>query len=111
MQRFSKANRKVLGVIGLVVVVIGLAAWSWQSTYGGTEFGGVEIGPDGAAQVYNPHGQVVFEGTEEEAEVFIQEAQGGFGVFLVPGLIIGLGAALIVLAVAAPAKPNRAEME
>ncbi|MDF2731298.1 MAG: hypothetical protein K0T01_3089, partial [Acidimicrobiia bacterium] len=45
------------------------------------------------------------------SEVFIQEAQGGFGVFLVPGLIIGLGAALIVLAVAAPAKPNRAEME
>jgi len=111
MQRLSTANRKALGVIGLVVIVIGLAAWSWQSTYGGTEFGGVEIDPDGAAQVYNPDGQVVFEGTEEEAEAFIEEAQGGFGVFLVPGLIIGLGAALIILAVAAPATYKKAEGE
>ncbi|MET0564947.1 MAG: hypothetical protein ABW021_00685 [Acidimicrobiia bacterium] len=99
-------------MIGLVVIVIGLAAWSWQSTYGGTEFGGVEIGPDGAAaQVYNPEGEVVFEGTEAEAEAFIEEAQGGFGVFLVPGLIIGLGAALIILAVAAPAKAKKPAVE
>jgi hypothetical protein len=101
MQRPVNATRKALVVIGLVLTVIGLAAWAWQSTYGGTEFGGVEIGRDGAAQVYDPDGQVVFEGTEEEAEAFIEEAQGGFGVFLVPGLIIGLGAALIILAVAA----------
>jgi hypothetical protein len=111
VERSSTANRKALGVIGLVVIVIGLAAWSWQSTYGGTEFGGVEIGPDGAAQVYNPDGEVVFEGTEEEAEAFIEDAQGGFGVFLVPGLIIGLGAALIILAVAAPAKAKKPQVE
>ena len=111
MQRFSTANRKALWVIGLVVIIAGLAAWSWQDAYGGTEFGGGEIGPDGTAQVYNLDGQVVFEGTEEEAEAFIEEAQSGLGVFLVPGLIIGLGAALILWAVAAPAKPERAEME
>ncbi len=111
MQRTSNANRKVLGVIGVVVIVAGLAAWSWQGTYGGTEFGGVEIGPNGAAQVFAPDGQVVFEGTEQEAEAFIEEAQGGFGVFLVPGLMIGLGAALIILAVAAPGKPKSAEVE
>ena len=111
MQRPSTANRKALGVIGLVVIVIGLAAWSWQSTYGGTEFGGVEVSSDGAAQVYDPDGQVVFEGTEEEAAAFIEEGQGGFGVFLVPGLIIGLGAALIILAVAASAKPKTAQVD
>ena len=104
MQRPVTPNRKTLVVIGLVLVVIGLAAWAWQSTYGGTEFGGVEIGPDGVAQVYDPDGQVVFEGTEEEADAFIEEAQGGFRVFLVPGLIIGLGAAVIILAIAAPKK-------
>jgi hypothetical protein len=86
----------------LALILVGLAAWSWQSTYGGTEFGGVEINSDGAAQVYDPDGQVVFEGTEEEAEAFIEDAQGGFGVFLVPGLIIGLGTALVIWAVAAP---------
>ena len=107
MQRPANATRKALVAIGLVLVVIGLAGWAWQSTYGGTEFGGVEIGPDGAAQVYDHDGQVVFQGTEEEAEAFIEEAQGGFGVFLVPGLIIGLGAALIILSLAAPTKePN-----
>ena len=111
MQRSSNTNRKALWVIGVVVIVTGLAAWSWQGTYGGTEFSRVEIGPDGAAQVYDPDGQVVFEGTEEEAEAFIEEAQGGFGVFLVPGLIIGLGAALIILAVAAPAKAKKPQVE
>lgn len=111
MQRPSNVNRKALGVIGLVVIVTGLAAWSWQDTYGGTEFAGVEIGPDGAAQVYSPDGQVVFEGTEGEAEAFIERAQGGFGVFLVPGLIIGVGAALIILAVAAPATSKKGEAE
>jgi hypothetical protein len=43
---------------------------------------------------------MVFEGTEEEADAFIEEAQGGYGVFLVPGLIIGLGVAVIVFAAA-----------
>ena len=102
MQRHSNTSRKALGAIGLALILVGLAAWSWQSTYGGTEFGGVEINSDGAAQVYDPDGQVVFEGTEEEAEAFIEDAQGGFGVFLVPGLIIGLGAALVIWAVTAP---------
>ena len=110
MQR-SNAKRKALTVIGLVVIIAGLAAWSWQDTYGGTEFGGVEIDADGNAQVFNPDGQVVFEGTEGESEAFIEEAQSGLGVFLVPGLIIGLGAALIIWAVAAPAKLETAEIE
>ena len=108
MQGRSNANRKALAAIGVAVVVLGLAAWSWQGTYGGTEFGGVVVGPDGAAQVYDPDGLVVFEGTEHEAEAFIEEAQGGIGVFLVPGLIIGLGAALVVLAIAIPARPKTA---
>lgn len=111
MQRRSNANRKALGAIGVAVIVIGLAAWSWQGTYGGTEFSGVEIGPDRAAQVYDPDGRVVFEGTEQEAELFIEEAQGGIGVFLVPGLIIALGAALVILAIAAPTKASKAGVE
>ena len=30
VQRPSNVNRKALGVIRLVVIVTGLAAWSWQ---------------------------------------------------------------------------------
>jgi len=107
IRRLSIADRIGLAVIGLVVVLAGLAGWSWQETYGGTQYAGQEVLSDGTARVYNldeqsldaeshPAKIVVFEGTVEEADAFIKQGQSGLRVFLVPGLIIGLGATLVI---------------
>jgi len=80
----------------------------------------MEVLSDGTVRIFNTDEEsvdaeghrkkiAVFEGTVEEAEAFEEQSRSGLRVFLLPGLIIGAGAAFIVWAFVAPIKPKEVE--
>jgi len=109
---FTRSTRIRLAVLGVLVGLFGLAAWSFEKEYGsGTNFM-VEQRAGGAAIVYdvdetstdassqtgtNP----VFEGSEEEAMAYIEERRSQGLNFTLPITALGLGG-LLLLASAAP---------
>lgn len=86
----------------MVLALAGSVWWSLESVYGsGLDFE-VEIA-DGAATVYELDETAgaptsVFEGTEEEAIAYIERRQGEGENLLFPGVVIGAGALLILMA-------------
>ena len=115
MRRFSKVDRIALLVIAGVVVLTGVAVWSFQDTYGGTEYGDRVILADGTVRIFETRDSeespkvVAFEGTAQQADEFLAETTGGFDVYWFPGLIIGVGGLLVVWALVAPARPKKQE--
>lgn len=98
--RWSKSTRVLFGVIGVVLALAGLVWWGFESTYGSGLNFEVEISGD-VATVYEVDETdartSVFEGTEEEANAYMERRQGEGESMLFPGLVIGAGALLILM--------------
>jgi hypothetical protein len=96
-----------LACIGLVTAFAGFVAWGIEDEYGsGTNFL-VEVegeGPQAHTIVYDlveqPPGRTikVFEGTQEDAFTSMERRRSAGESFVVPALIIGFGAALLLAA-------------
>lgn len=103
--RLSRAHVAV-GVLGVLVVLVGLGVWSLESEYGsGLNFSVVSEGTvhrvlevDEQAPEPEDRFTVVFEGTEEEASAYIEQRRAEGANFVIPGLIIGVGALLVIAA-------------
>lgn len=117
--RLSRAARVAVGVLGGLVVLVGMVAWSLESEYGsGLNFATESDGTvhrvfevDEQAQEPEDRFTVVFEGTEEEASAYIAQRRAEETNLVIPGLIIGVGA-LIVIAALIPIRktpPNGVE--
>jgi len=116
----SRAARLAVGVLGGLVVLVGLGVWSLESEYGsGLNFSTESDGTvhrvfevDEQAPEPEHRFTVVFEGTEEEALAYIEQRRAEGTNLVIPGLIIGVGA-LIVIAGLIPIRrtpPNGAEV-
>ena len=112
-EAFEVRLRMLLVVFGGVVVLAGAVAWSVGSPVGG----GAGLDPeliteiDGdTVRIYesNEHGPVdsegrpvqslVFEGSQAEADAFMSEPQAEDRNYLVPALIIAVGAVIVIVA-------------
>lgn len=117
MWQTSGIARIAFGLLGLVVLIVGLGVWSFETEYGGNSVGGSEtsdgitrvfdvdegsIGPDG-----NPVTTIVFEGSESEARVFMDQRRGEGRNYTVPILILLLGVVLVALAIAPSFRGSR----
>lgn len=104
--RLSRAARVAVGVLGGLVVLVGLGLWILESEYGSESNFSTES--DGAVhrvievdeQAPEPEDRfaVVFEGTEEEALAYIEQRRAEERNLVIPGLIIGVGAVIIIAA-------------
>lgn len=115
----SRAARVAVGVLGGLVVLVGLGIWVLESEYGSELDFSIES--DGTVhQVFEVDEQapdsedrstVVFEGTEEEALAYIEQRRAEGTNLVVPGLIIGVGALIVIAALISIRKtpPNGAE--
>ena len=104
--------------MGLVIGLVGLAAWGLeQDAGGGWNAGSIEGEPGGVYTVHevdeNDQGGpeelatiIVFSGTEEEARAYF-DSRAQDKNFLVPGLMIAAGAALVIVALILPRKNNK----
>jgi hypothetical protein len=112
--RWTKSTRVLVGVIGVVVALAGLLWWTLEAEYGsGLNF--EVVGAGDAATVYEVDETAgarrsVFEGTEEEALAYIERRQGEGENLLFPGLVVGAGALLILMALI-PARRSEAAAE
>ncbi len=104
--------RMLLVVFGGVVVLAGVVAWSVGSPVGGAGLDPeliTEIDGD-TVRIYefNEHGpfdnegrpvqSLVFEGSQAEADAFMSEPQAEDRNYLVPALIIAVGAVIVIVA-------------
>jgi hypothetical protein len=112
--KLSRAARVAVGVLGGLVVLVGLGVWSLGSEYGSglnfsTESDGtihrvLEVNEQ--ALETEDRSTVVFEGTEEEASAYIEQRRAEGTNLVIPGLIIGVGA-LLVIAALIPTRKTR----
>ena len=104
--------RMLLVVFGGVVVLAGVVGWSVENTSGGAGPGPeliTEIDGD-TVRIYefNEHGpldnegrpvqSLVFEGSQAEADAFMSEPQAEDRNYLVPALIMAVGAVIVIVA-------------
>lgn len=97
---------------GVLVVVVGLFAWSLEDTYGSGLNFTIQPGPGNLVSVFEedegvgrpadfegtPGRRAVFEGTTAEARDYTERRRAAGKSFVLPGAIIAVGSALIVLA-------------
>jgi hypothetical protein len=117
--KLSKAARVAVVVLGVLVLLVGLLAWSLESEYGsGLNFSMESDGTvhrvfevDEQAPAPEDRSTVVFEGTEEEASAYIQRRRAEGTNLVIPGLILGVGALMVVAALIPIRKkpPNEVE--
>lgn len=96
--------RMLLVLVGLVVMFAGLVAWGVEDEYGSDTNFKIEIRPEGRAFVYDvdeqaQSGSPVFEGTAQEAAAYVDRRRAEGESFVVPALIVGAGATLVVVSV------------
>jgi hypothetical protein len=108
--KLSTPKRVGIIVFGVVIGLAGITAWGLeQDAGGGWNAGSIEGEPGGAYTVYEvdendqggteePVRIVVFSGTEEDARAYF-DSRSQKKSFVVPGLMIAAGAALIIVAV------------
>ena len=118
--KLSRAARIAVGVLGGLVLLAGLGVWSLESEYGsglnfstesdGTVHRVLEV--DEQAPESEDRLSVVFEGSEEEALAYIERRRAEETNFVIPGVIIGVGALIVVGALIAIRKtpPNGTEV-
>jgi hypothetical protein len=94
----SRRARIVLIVLGLVVVLGGLFAWTVENEYGsGLDF---SLRPrDGQTAVYEAQAgsEPVFVGSRDEASEYMEQRRAPGESFVVPGAIIAAGAILVIV--------------
>lgn len=98
----TKSGRAPLVVLGVLVAIAGWIWWSFESAYGsGTNF---EVESAGDSVTVYEIGEsadartAVFEGTDAEAQTYIEGRQREGVNLLLPGLLIGVGALLLLRA-------------
>lgn len=117
MWHMSKGKRIAFGVTGLLVGLCGLALWSLESEYGGNGVGGSETS-NGVTRVFDIDEQaidsegravttIVFEGTEAEANAYIEQRSKEGRNYVIPSLTLGFGVVLMVGAFLASSKSPR----
>lgn len=117
--KLSRATRVAVGVLGGLVVLVGLGLWSWESEYGsGLDFSTESDGTvhrvlevDEQAPDSEDRRTVVFEGTEEEALAYIEQRRAEGTNLVIPGLIIGVGALIVIAALIPIHKTTLNEVE
>ena len=98
-------RRMGIGLVGVLVILVGLAAWSLETEYGGNSVGGSETAGD-VTRVFDidegsldseghPVTTIVFEGTEAEAESFMKARWGEGRNYVYPAIVIGAGVLLL----------------
>lgn len=108
----SMRYRVVIAVLGLLVALVGVVAWSIEGEYGsGTNFL-VETHQDGPAIVYDVDEEKgtrtqVFEGSPREAVAYMERRKSEGENFLLPALVIVAGAMLVVLALVPLGRPRK----
>jgi hypothetical protein len=93
-------GRVALVVFGLLVILVGLGAWSIEGEYGSGLNFSVES-RSGTATVFEERGPKlvpVFEGTQEEASTYMGQRRSQGESFVGPGIIIAVGIVLVVVA-------------
>lgn len=96
MTGMSRSARIVLVVLGLVVAVGGVFAWTIEGEYGsGLDFSTKQR--DGQTAVFEAEGgeEPVFVGTREEAADYMERRRAEGESFVLPGAIIAVGAILV----------------
>jgi hypothetical protein len=97
-----------MAVLGLLVVMAGGIWWSFESTYGsGLNFVVEATGEDATVYEVDETGNrtSIFEGTAEEAAAYIERRQSEGTNVLLPGLVIGVGALLMLAALIPSRRP------
>lgn len=104
----SRLMRVVLAVGGVLVVLVGLAAWSLETEYGGNGVIGSATS-NGVTRVFDINEQslddehqsvttIVFQGTEAEARAFMDQRWNEGRNYTIPAIIIALGGLTILVA-------------
>ncbi len=94
----SRRARIVLIVLGLVVVLGGLFAWTVEDEYGsGLDFS--TMPRDGQTAVFEAQAgeEPVFVGSRDEAFEYMERRRAAGESFVVPGAIIAAGAILVIV--------------
>ncbi len=110
MWRPRRSTRITMAILGVLTILAGSAAWSFETEYGGDGPGEIEHLADGTERVYDINDQqvddeghqlrtLVFEGTPQEVEAYVEERRSEGRSYLIPGLMIAVGAVLLVGAV------------
>jgi hypothetical protein len=114
----NRSTPKRIGIIvvGLIIGLVGLAAWSLeQDAGGGWNAGYIEPGPGDMYSVHEfdenyqggteePATFVVFTGTADEARAYVDSRSQAKN-FVVPGVIIAVGVILVIVALI-PSRKN-----
>lgn len=98
--------RASIGLVGLIMLLVGAATWSLESEYGAGTTHSVEYSV-GSIQVYeideqNPDAEghpgktLVFAGSQQEADAYLEKLARGGRNYVIPALIIGAGAVLLI---------------
>lgn len=101
VKRWTIPQRVAVGVVGLIVVVVGLVAWSLETEYGGNAVAGSEFS-NGVERVFDivdgaldaeghPVTTIVFEGTPAEAQAYMTQRWSEGRNYTLPGLVIAIG--------------------
>lgn len=92
-------------VLGVVLVLVGMVAWGWETEYGSGNDSMIEVDAiTDVAKVYDLDEQagtreLVFEGTTAEAQAYAEEQRTSGRNYMIPALILAAGGALILLGV------------
>ena len=130
--RLSKGGRVGLLIVGLVVLLVGWFLWSIEAEYSALNFMTREV--DSEVQVWeneidwaqtniwadNPEantpevlaaagGTLVFTGTQADADQYMTERHEGSKNYLVEGVLLAMGALLVVLSLIPAPKPMETE--
>lgn len=114
MWHLRRSARIVMGGLGVLTVLVGLAAWSFETEYGGNAVGGSETS-NGVTRVFDideqsvdaeghPVTTIVFEGTEAEANAFIERRWSEGRNYAIPVVLMAVGGILFLGAVSPPYK-------
>lgn len=89
-------------VVGVILVLAGAVAWGWETEYGSGRGFSVEVIGD-EATVYDTDGdsgtRLVFEGTEAEADAYLEEQRTSGRNYTIPALIMVAGGAVVLVGV------------
>lgn len=107
----SKSARIALMSVGALVLLFAYVAWAVEREYGSDTNFELETDETGTTIVYDVDEQagtrtVVFEGSIEEAQAYVDDRREQGKSFVVPGSLLALGAALLLLGLRPPGQPS-----